>query len=124
MLLTAGLAGLVLTWLWAVIDWQGRDRWARPLYVFGSNALLAFLGSCSFVLGLLAATAAAVYPTMIRGTSAAASLTALNSAAGEHSLRAGLFWWPAGFLLAVLYYVVLFRLHRNRAQAAEEGEGY
>jgi len=44
-LLTAGLAGLVLTWLWAVIDWQGRDRWARPLYVFGANALLAFLGT-------------------------------------------------------------------------------
>jgi predicted acyltransferase len=44
-LLTAGLAGLVLTWLWVVIDWQGRDRWALPLYVFGSNALLAFLGT-------------------------------------------------------------------------------
>ncbi|HEX9164726.1 MAG TPA: DUF5009 domain-containing protein [Gemmatimonadales bacterium] len=44
-LLTAGLAGLVLTWLWAVIDWGGRDRWAWPLYVFGSNALLAFLGT-------------------------------------------------------------------------------
>ena len=86
--------------------------------------LLAFLGSCSFVLGLLAATAAAVYPTMIRGTSAAASLTALNSAAGEHSLRVGLLWWPIGFVLAAVYYVVLFRLHRAKAQAAEEGEGY
>ena len=86
--------------------------------------LLAFLGSCAFVLGLLAATAAAVYPTMIRGTSAAASLTALNSAAGEHSLRVGLLWWPIGFVLAAVYYVVLFRLHRAKAQAAEEGEGY
>ena len=86
--------------------------------------LAAFLGSCAFLLGLLAATAAALYPTMIRATTAAPSLTALNSAAGEHSLRSGLLWWPFGFLLAGLYYVVLFRLHRARAQAAEEGEGY
>ena len=55
---------------------------------------------------------------------AAVSLTALNSAAGEHSLRVGLLWWPIGFVLAAVYYVVLFRLHRAKAQAAEEGEGY
>ena len=28
------------------------------------------------------------------------------------------------FSIAAVYYVVLFRLHRAKAQAAEEGEGY
>lgn len=102
------LSGLGGTWL---ARRAGRD-------------LAAFLGSCAFVLGLLAATAAVVYPTMIRASTVGASLTALNSAAAAHSLRVGLLWWPFGFLLAALYYVVLFRLHRGRAQAAAEGEGY
>ena len=86
--------------------------------------LAAFVASCAFLLGLLAATAAALYPTMLRASTVAPPLTALNSAAAPHSLRVALFWWPFGLLLAILYYVVLFRLHRGKAQAAAEGEGY
>lgn len=86
--------------------------------------LAAFVGSCTFLLGLLAATAATLYPTMLRASTVAPSLTALNSAAAPHSLRAALLWWPFGLLLAIAYYVVLFRLHRGKAQAAAEGEGY
>lgn len=99
-----------------VVSFVGRRRGAD---------LLAFLGSSAFLLGVLAATAASVYPTMIRSaTDPALSLTALNSAAAERSLRLGLLWWPAGFVLAVVYVAVLFRLHRGKAQAAAEGEGY
>jgi cytochrome d ubiquinol oxidase subunit II len=86
--------------------------------------LPAFLASCLFLFGLLGATAAALYPTMLRASTDAPSLTALNSAAAPQSLRAALLWWPAGLVLAILYYVILFRLHRDRAQAAAEGEGY
>ena len=113
----------------------GRSPGSPPLLFLGGLAgswfarragrdLAAFLGSCAFLLGLLAATAAALFPTMIRATTTAASLTALNSAAARESLRAGLLWWPFGFVLAALYYVILFRLHRGKAQAAAEGEGY
>ena len=88
------------------------------------RALLAFIGSGAFLLGLLAATAASVYPTMIRSIDAPArSLTAFNAAASGESLRAGLRWWPVGFVLAIAYFVVLFRLHRGTARAAD-GQGY
>jgi cytochrome d ubiquinol oxidase subunit II len=87
--------------------------------------LAAFLGSCAFLLGLLAATAAAVYPVWLKSTlDPAWSLTALNSAASERALRYGLYWWPLGFALALAYFAVLLRIHRGRAQAAAEGEGY
>lgn len=87
--------------------------------------LVAFLGSAAFLLGVLAATAASIYPTMIRSaTDPALSLTALNSAAGERSLRLGLLWWPVGFVLAIVYVAALFRLHRGKAVAAADGEGY
>jgi cytochrome d ubiquinol oxidase subunit II len=89
------------------------------------NDLTAFVGSSAFVLGLLAATAASVYPVWLKSTiDPAYSLTAANAASSDHSLRVGLYWWPVGFALAIAYFAVLFRLHRGRAQAAAEGEGY
>lgn len=87
--------------------------------------LAAFLGSSAFLLGQLAAAAASAYPIWLRSTlDPSWSLTATNAAAAPSSLRVGLYWWPVGFVLAIAYFVVLFRLHRGKAQAAEAGEGY
>jgi len=85
----------------------------------------AFLGSALFLLGILAATAASVYPVMIAAANdPSRSLTAFNAASSPEALRVGLYWWPAGFLLAVAYFVLLFRLHRGRVDAAEGSSGY
>jgi len=83
--------------------------------------LLAFLGSSAFLLGVLAATAASVYPTMIRAVDPARSLTAQNAAAGHASLAAGLLWWPVGLVLAIGYFTLLFRLHRGKVEVEAEG---
>jgi cytochrome d ubiquinol oxidase subunit II len=87
--------------------------------------LLAFLGSGAFILGILAATAANVYPVMLKSTlDSAFDLTALNSSVGRHGLRVGLAWWLIGFPIAIAYVLFLFRFHRGKVKAAEEGEGY
>ena len=87
--------------------------------------LLAFLGSGAFILGLLAATAACVYPVMLRSSlDRTMDLTALNSSAAPHGLATGLKWWLLGFPIAIGYVALLFHLHRGKATAAEEGEGY
>ncbi len=89
------------------------------------RALAAFLGSAAFLLGVLVATVVSSYPVMIRsGLDPAASLTALGAASSFESLKKGLLWWPAGFVVAIGYLVLLFRIHRGRAEAALEGEGY
>jgi cytochrome d ubiquinol oxidase subunit II len=86
--------------------------------------LTAFIASSAFLLGILAATAVSMYPAMIRVVGdPSRSLTAFNAAASPHALAAGLQWWPIGAALAVAYCVVLFRLHRGKAQAAD-GHGY
>jgi cytochrome bd ubiquinol oxidase subunit II len=87
--------------------------------------LLAFLGSCAFLAGMLAATAACVFPVMLRAVDdGARSLTAYNSSVPTRSLEIALAWWVIGFPLAVLYFVALFRIHRGKAVAPSGREGY
>jgi cytochrome bd ubiquinol oxidase subunit II len=83
----------------------------------------AFLGSCAFLLGILAATAAAIFPTMIKSAAdPARSLTALNAAAATSSLTKAVYWWPLGLALAIVYFAFLFHHHRGKVQL--DGEGY
>jgi cytochrome bd ubiquinol oxidase subunit II len=87
--------------------------------------LLAFLGSAAFILGLLAATAACVFPVMLKSTlDPAFSLTAHNAAVSEQGLRTGAKWWFVGFPIAVAYFAFLFRLHRGKVKATADGKGY
>jgi len=87
--------------------------------------LLAFVGSAAFILGLLAATAACVFPVMLKSTlNPAWSLTAYNTATSKEGLIAGLKWWVVGFPIAVTYFVILFRLHRGKVRASPDVEGY
>lgn len=86
--------------------------------------LLAFLGSCGFILGILGATAASLYPAMIRSIDTPVrTLSALNSSSSSESLHAAILWWPAGFILAVAYFVVVFYLHRGKVKIVSD-EGY
>jgi cytochrome d ubiquinol oxidase subunit II len=104
------LAGLALLGLVAVFLELARGR-----------DLLAFLGSCAFLAGLSTATAACVFPTMLRASGGEAlSLTAYNSGGDPAGLRTALGWFSIGFPLAIFYFVVVFRLHRGKAAAAEE----
>lgn len=87
--------------------------------------LQAFLGSCGFIAGLLVATAACLYPVLLRSLSdPGLSITAQTGGSNPAGLRSALGWWAIGFPLAVIYFVVLFRIHRGKATAAREGEGY
>lgn len=120
--LFAALATRPLAWLCTLVFVTGliTSFVARK----AGKDLVAFLGSGAFILGVLGATAASTYPTMIRASSdPSLSLTALNAAAGPESLKVGLYWWPVGFVLAVAYFVVLFRLHRGKVAVPGE-DGY
>lgn len=87
--------------------------------------LVAFLGSSAFILGMLAATAASVWPVMLRSTLQPDwSLTAFNSAVGPSGLRKGLAWWLLAFPLVIGYFTMLFRLHRGKVPASANPEGH
>jgi cytochrome d ubiquinol oxidase subunit II len=85
----------------------------------------AFLGSCAFLFGMLAATAACMFPVMLRAIDdSARSLTAYNASVPISSLRIAFRWWVIGFPLAIAYFVVLFRIHRGKALAPGGRDGY
>jgi cytochrome bd ubiquinol oxidase subunit II len=85
----------------------------------------AFVGSCAFLLGMIGASAAAYFPVMLRATGGdALSLTAYTGGGDEAGLRVALRWLLVGAPLALIYLAVIFRLHRGKAVAAADGEGY
>jgi cytochrome d ubiquinol oxidase subunit II len=86
----------------------------------------AFLASSAFLVGILGATAAALFPVMLRATpgSPGVSIGAYEAASDPHALGVALGWFAVGLPLALVYFTVIFRLHRGRAVAAAEGEGY
>lgn len=87
--------------------------------------LTMFMGSSAFLAGLSTATAACVFPVMLRAIpDPALSLTAFNSGGDPAGLKTAVRWLVVGLPLAVFYFAVVFRLHRGRAEAAPEGEGY
>lgn len=87
--------------------------------------LAAFLGSSAFLAGLLGATAALLFPDLLRATTGDhLSITAYNGSSAPSSLRIALGWWVIAAPLAVTYFVILFRMHRGKATVPDEGEGY
>lgn len=114
----------------------------RPLGIFGvalaiagiiaihrglarNSELTPFLGSTAFLAGTLIATAACLFPVMLKSISnPALSLTAYTGGGDEAGLRTALGWFAVGFPLAIAYFVINFRLHRGKAVAARDGEGY
>jgi cytochrome d ubiquinol oxidase subunit II len=120
--LFASFAARPLAWLATVVFLAGLA--GSFLARRAGRDLPAFLASGAFLLGILGATAASVFPTMIRSIhDPSRSLTAFNASAGREGLVAGLLWWPFGFVLAIVYTAVVFRLHRGRTKSAD-GEGY
>jgi cytochrome d ubiquinol oxidase subunit II len=105
-----------------------------PVIVFGALAVMmqgilrgadktAFLASAFYIVGMLVGAAFALYPVVLpASTDPARNLTIYNTAAGHHGLSVGFGWWILATLLAVGYFVFVFRMFKGKVRL--EGEGY
>ena len=117
------LASRPLSWLLAAAALAGLGVLFRGLR--GKRDFAAFLGSCTFLAGLSAAMAVCVFPVMLRATGdPSLSLTARNAGGDPAGLKTALGWFVVGLPLVVSYFVLVLRLHRGKAVAAADGEGY
>ena len=140
----------LLTVLWPIVTWATyvvnpellRAMPGRPLAWVGvllaggglvsvylglarGQTLMAFLGSSAWIAGMLVATAACLFPVMLRAVpDPALSITAYTAGGSAQGLRTATGWWVIGFPIVIGYFVMLFRLHRGKVIAAREGEGY
>ena len=92
---------------------------AIPAFARRRRELAAFLSSSIFLATMLAGAAAALYPDLLPASGdAARSITIFNAAAGRHALSAGLVWWSGGILLAIGYFVFVYRMSRGKVDQA------
>ena len=85
----------------------------------------AFVGSNLLLIGLLVTGSAAFFPVMLYSTLATEnSLTAYSVASGSHSLLLASFWWPAGLVLATIYFVFISRRYAGKVSVARDNQGY
>jgi cytochrome d ubiquinol oxidase subunit II len=107
---------------------------AIPVLVFGALAAIrwalakgkerqAFLASCTYLAGMLVGAVYALYPVVLPARDASRSLTIYNAAAGHHGLSVGLAWWSFGIILALGYFVFIYRMFRGKVQVEPEGQG-
>jgi len=82
----------------------------------GERAAKAFLASCLFLGGMLAATAFGLYPFVLPSNlDPALGLSIYNSAASDEGLRKALIWWIPGTLLAGTYSIFVYSHFAGRA---------
>jgi cytochrome d ubiquinol oxidase subunit II len=87
--------------------------------------MLAFVGSNLLLAGLLAASAAAIFPVVLHSTLAPEnSLSAFHVAAGANSLAYAAIWWPIGFVLAAAYFVFISRRYAGKVSVQRDNQGF
>jgi cytochrome d ubiquinol oxidase subunit II len=100
---------------------------ASLLYLFVAlrrkNDKGAFLASCGYILGMLVGAAFALYPMVLpASTEPNFSLTIYNTATGPHGMQVGFVWWGIAMVLAVGYFVFVYRMFRGKVRV-EDGTG-
>jgi cytochrome bd ubiquinol oxidase subunit II len=102
---------------------------ASLLYLFlaerQKNDKGAFLASCGYIVGMLVGAAFALYPNVLpASTNPNYTLTIYNTATGAHGMMVGFVWWSIGMVLALGYFVFVYRMFRGKVQAEAGGDGH
>jgi cytochrome bd ubiquinol oxidase subunit II len=98
-----------------VIASLGIMLWANPK----GKEKLAFLASSLYIIAMLVGAAFALYPVVLPARDHRYDLTIYNTAAGSHGLSVGLVWWTFSAVLAIAYFVFVYRMFRGKVQVGE-----
>jgi len=83
----------------------------------------AFACSCAYLTVMLVGAALGLYPRLLPSTTGSQyDITIAKALSGPHTLHVGLVWWAFGMCLALVYFVVVYRMFRGKVSL--EGGGY
>jgi len=89
------------------------------------NDLRAFLSSCAYLAFMLGGAAFSLYPSVLPSSNPAVpDLTIYNAAAGPYSLTYGVIWWSIGILIAIGYFIFVYRMFRGKVSLQAGDHGY
>ncbi len=108
--------------------------YAIPLLVFGSlvgvfvfqkgrQELLAFLSGALYLAFMLVGAVYALYPVILPAVDPQYNLTIANSITDSYALKVGLRWWTLGIVIALGYFVFLYRMFRGKVSVESSGYG-
>ncbi len=108
-----------------------------PLVVFGSTIYIflaarkgkdkaAFLASSAYLTMMLVGVAFALYPIILpASTGEQFNLTIANSVTSVYAMKVALVWWTIGIIIALGYFVFLYRMFKGKVTLTGSGEhGY
>ena len=83
----------------------------------------AFVSSCIYLSTMLVGAAISLYPRLLpTSNDLGHDITVQNALSGPYALRVGLVWWGFGMVLALVYFVVVYRMFRGKVTL--DGDGY
>ena len=89
------------------------------------NDRRAFGASCAYLASMLAGAAFALYPSLLPSSNPnTQDITIYNAAAGSYSLTYGVIWWSIGMIIAIGYFVIVYRMFRGKVSLQSGEHGY
>jgi cytochrome d ubiquinol oxidase subunit II len=74
---------------------------------------------------MLVGATVGLYPRLLPSSSdPALDITIARALSGPYTLHVGLIWWTFGMLLAIAYFVVVYRMFKGKVRMDEEGYGH
>jgi cytochrome d ubiquinol oxidase subunit II len=107
-----------------------------PAAVFGSLAGMlyfcrhnsdrkAFTCSCVYLAAMMVGAAFSLYPRLLPSSDdVSRDITVQNALSGPYAMRIGLIWWTFGMILAITYFVVIYRMFRGKVDLRGSGYGH
>jgi cytochrome d ubiquinol oxidase subunit II len=75
----------------------------------------AFACSCVYLTVMMVGAAVALYPRLLPATTGSEyDITVAKALSGPHTLHVGLIWWAFGMCLALLYFIIVYRMFRGK----------
>lgn len=87
------------------------------MFIFSTrrNDWRAFLCSCLYLFSMLVGAAVGLFPTMLPSSSDSSNdITIDRALTGSYAASVGLVWWVFGILLALGYFVFVYRMFRGK----------
>ncbi|MCU1261594.1 MAG: cydB [Bryobacterales bacterium] len=94
------------------------------IYCRSERVKQAFQCSCAYLTLMLVGAAVGLYPALLpSSTDPARDITIAKALSGRYALSVGLIWWGLGILIAIGYFVFVYRMFSGKVRV-EAGEGY